>query len=346
MSQLTVTGMTPPHFFAVKECWTESARICKYEILYRHIEISDNARRMSLTLKQLRYFIAAAETGQISHAAMEMNISQSAVTAGIQGLEANLGVKLLARGAQGVSVTPEGARFLARAKGIMAAVVDATHSPLGEETRVTGRLRLGVTYTVAGYFMARHYAAFRRSYPGITLELTEQPRAAIENALVTGGLDLAVLLTSNLANHSELDADTLFRSRRRLWLPSDHPLLALTEISLQDVARQPYIMLTVDEANRTAGRYWDAFGLVPDVVFATSSVEAVRSMVAAGMGVTILSDMVYRPWSLDGQRIEQRQTVEAVPSMDVGLTWARSRPLSAPAQVFRGFLSVALGSGG
>lgn len=301
---------------------------------------------MTLTLKQLRYFIAAVETGQISHAAMEMNISQSAVTAGIKALEATLGVTLLSRGAQGVSVTPEGARFLTRARGIMAAVEDATRSPLGEETRVTGRLRLGVTYTVAGYFMARHYAAFRRSYPGITLELSEQPRAAIENALVTGGLDLAVLLTSNLSNTDDLDAETLFRSRRRLWLPSDHPLNAPAEVSLHDVAREPYVMLTVDEANRTAGRYWDIHGLAPHVVFATSSVEAVRSMVAAGMGVTILSDMVYRPWSLEGQRIEQRQISETVPSMDVGLTWARARPLTGPAQVFRAFLSLTLSSGG
>lgn len=301
---------------------------------------------MPLTLKQLRYFIAAAETGQISHAAMEMNISQSAVTAGIQGLEADLGVKLLTRGAQGVAVTPEGARFLSRARGIMAAVEDATRSPLGEGTRVTGRLRLGVTYTVAGYFMARHYAAFRRSYPGVTLDLSEQPRAAIESALVSGGLDLAVMLTSNLGNAEELEAETLFRSRRRLWLPSDHPLLAAAEVSLHDVAREPYIMLTVDEASRTAGRYWEAHRLTPEVVFTTSSVEAVRSMVAAGMGVTILSDMVYRPWSLEGQRIEQRMVVQPVPSMDVGLSWARGRPLTGPAQVFRAFLSLTLGSGG
>ena len=61
--------------------------------------------------------------------------------------------------------------------------------------------------------------------------------------------------------------------------------------------------------------------------------------------MTILSDMVYRPWSLEGQKIELRQPVEAVPSMDVGLTWPNTRPLSAPAQVFRAFISGALGSG-
>jgi DNA-binding transcriptional LysR family regulator len=163
--------------------------------------------------------------------------------------------------------------------------------------------------------------------------------------LVTGALDLAVMLTSNLANEAELEAETLFRSLRRLWLPSDHALLSQAEITLADVACEPFIMLTVDEASRTAGRYWNVAALAPNVVFTTSSVEAVRSMVAAGMGVTILSDMVYRPWSLEGQRIEQRSLKEAVPTMDVGLTWARGRQLSDAAKVFRNFLTQTLGRG-
>lgn len=300
---------------------------------------------MSLTLKQLRYFIAAAETGQISLAAMEMNISQSAVTAAVQGLEAQLGVRLLTRGAQGVALTPEGARFLTRARAILGAVEDAVRSPLGDETRATGTVRLGMSYTVAGYFMARHYAAFRRSYPGIALELHELPRPAIEVALVGGDLDIAVMLTSNLDNTEELDFETLFRSRRRLWLGTDHPLLTLPAVPLAEVVKQPYIMLTVDEADRTQARFWNGFGIRPNVMFSTSSVEAVRSMVAAGMGVTILSDMVYRPWSLEGQRIEQRPVTEGVPSMDVGLSWAKSRPLPPPSQVFRAFLSLLPGSG-
>jgi len=117
------------------------------------------------------------------------------------------------------------------------------------------------------------------------------------------------------------------------------------EITLADVAREPFIMLTVDEASHTAGRYWNIVGLAPNVVFTTSSVEAVRSMVAAGMGVTILSDMVYRPWSLEGQRLEQRSLKEPIPTMDVGLTWARGRQLGDAARVFRTFLTQTLGRG-
>ena len=97
-------------------------------------------------------------------------------------------------------------------------------------------------------------------------------------------------------------------------------------ITLEDIAREPYVMLTVDEANQTASQYWKPTGLKPNIVFKTSSVEAVRSMVADGMGITILSDMVYRPWSLEGQRIEQRNVASPIPTMDVGVAWNRSGP--------------------
>ena len=80
-------------------------------------------------------------------------------------------------------------------------------------------------------------------------------------------------------------------------------------------------MLTVDEAEQSALRYWKATQYRPNVIFKTSSVEAVRSMVATGMGVTILSDMVYRPWSLEGQHVEVKTVAGQVHSMDVGLIW-------------------------
>ena len=301
---------------------------------------------MSLTLRQVRYFIAAVETGQISHAAMEMNVSQSAVTAAIKALEAQLGVQLLERTPSGVTPTIEGARFMNHARNIAAAVEDAVRSPLGEGRTVGGNLRVGATYTVAGYFMSRHYARFRRAYPDIALELVELPRGDLERGIVGGLIDIAVMLVSNLDNSDEIEHELLMRSQRRLWLPADHPLLGAERVTLLDVAREPYIMLTVDEAHLTAGRYWQKAGLAPNVIFSTSSVESVRSLVAAGMGVTILSDMVYRPWSLEGQRIDLRSLAAPVPSMDVGLAWARERSLSQAGAIFRAFMSVAMGGGG
>jgi DNA-binding transcriptional LysR family regulator len=312
--------------------------IVKSEKLQHDIAISD----MTISLKQVRYFITTADTGQVSQAAMELNVSQSAVTAAIKQLESDLDVRLFTRQPTGVSLTAEGARFLQHARHIMAAVNAAMRAPLNEETTVSGTVRIGVSYTVAGYFLPRHFTRFTASYPRIKLELNELPRAAIESGLKEGSLDLAVMLVSNLKDKKHLAHETLLRSRRRLWLPVEHPLLARETITLEDIAGQPYVMLTVDEASHTAGRYWRPTGLRPNIVFKTSSVEAVRSMVADGMGLTILSDMVYRPWSLEGQRIELRNVADEIPSMDVGLAWSKQRVRSAATRTFHDFLSLSL----
>lgn len=297
---------------------------------------------MSVSLKQIRYFVAAAESGRISQAAVELNVSQSAVTAAIQQLEALVGTRLLDRTPTGVAVTLEGSRFLSQGRQILATVAEAVRSAHVSADPIAGTVRIGVTYTVAGYFLPRHQMRFRASFPGVTVELFEAPRDVVEQALIDGALDIAVLLVSNLRNGGELASETLLRSSRRLWLAPDHPLTRAERVRLADVATYPYVMLTVDEAKHTAMRYWSMVALEPRVIFRTSSVEAVRSMVAGGMGITILSDLVYRPWSLEGQRLETRVVEDEVPSMDVGLAWRRDAVLSPAAAAFRDFLRFAV----
>ena len=295
---------------------------------------------MRLSFKQVRHFLATVDAGQVSLAAIALNVSQSAVTTALQQLEAELGVSLFDRGPSGMHLTLEGARFVQHARNIMAAVNEAVSSPLTEDTSHTGRVRVGVTYTVAGYFLPRHLARFSRTYPGIKVDLVELPREAIEGGIVNRTLDIAVMLVSNLQNRRDTTYETLVYSRRRLWLSVEHPLLRASAPTLEDIAKEPYIMLTVDEAGKTAERYWKPTGLRPRTIIRTSSVEAVRGMVAAGMGVTILSDMVYRPWSLDGQRIELRPVAANIPSMDIGLVWNKKREPSSATKLFREFFSL------
>ncbi|WP_421708747.1 LysR family transcriptional regulator [Algihabitans sp.] len=301
---------------------------------------------MNVSFRHIRYFLAAAEAGQISRAAVELGVSQSAVTAAVKDLEQRVGTKLFDRHAQGVSLTLEGNRFLRHARNIVTSVNEALRLEKDGAREVAGQVRLGVTYTVAGYFLPQHLARFSRSFPGVMIELHEAPRASIEADLVSGKLDTAVLLTSNIEARDLLDQETLIRSRRRLWLPLDHPLHQAERIGLSDIAKEPYVMLTVDEAAQTAGRYWQQVGLKPRISFETSSVEAVRSLVANGMGLTILSDMVYRPWSLEGQRIETRQLAETIPSMNVGVAWARDADLSPATRAFRDYLSLTFNGAG
>ncbi|XWN29133.1 MAG: LysR family transcriptional regulator [Devosia sp.] len=300
---------------------------------------------MTLSIRHIRYFIAAAETGQISRAAIELGISQSAVTAAVKQIESEVGAKLLERHAHGVTLTLEGSRFLRHARTIMASMSAALRLETPRASDEKGEVRVGVTYTVAGYFLPQYLTRFNRAHPHVTVKLNEAPRAAIEDDLVAGRLDTAVILTANIEDRENLNREALIRSRRRLWTAADHPLQAAQSVALAEIANEPYVMLTVDEAERTAERYWRAARCQPRVIFRTSSVEAVRSMVASGTGVTILSDMVYRPWSLDGQRIETRLVADPIASMDVGLAWVRGRALPGPARAFNEFMSLTFNGG-
>ena len=173
--------------------------------------------------------------------------------------------------------------------------------------------------------------------------MTESDRDSIEEGLIAGTFDLAVLLTSNIINQEDLTHETLFRSRRRLWVDAQHRFLQQSKVSLQDIAAEPYIMLTVDEASNTAQRYWNRTPHTPNTIFRTASVEAVRSMVANGMGVAILSDMVYRPWSLEGRRVDVIPVVDPVPTMDVGFAWSNGATLGEPARAFIEFMHLSMG---
>ena len=199
---------------------------------------------MRLSFKQVRHFLATVDAGQVSLAAIALNVSQSAVTTALQQLEAELGVSLFDRGPSGMHLTLEGARFVQHARNVMAAVNEAVSSPLTEDTSHTGRVRVGVTYTVAGYFLPRHLARFSRTYPGIKVDLVELPRDAIERGIVNRTLDIAVMLVSNLQNRRDTTYETLVYSRRRLWLSVEHPLLRASTLTLEDIAKEPYIMLT------------------------------------------------------------------------------------------------------
>lgn len=299
---------------------------------------------MSFSFRQVKYFIAAAETGRISQAAIDLHVSQSAITTAIKGLEDMMDTKLFERHAQGVSLTYEGHQFLQHAKHITAAVQEAMRVPSRAHETTKGTVKLAVSYTVAGYFLPIYLARFARSFPGIRIEFQEADRDDIEEGLISGRFDLAVMLVSNLRDQEGIGYDTLIQSRRRLWLCSDHPFLNMPSVSLHDVSKEPYIMLSVDEASNTAQRYWNRTPYLPNVIFRTSSVEAVRSMVANGMGVAILSDMVYRPWSLEGRRVEVLTLSDPIPTMDVGLAWNRSLDRSGPVEAFCEFMHLALGS--
>ena len=300
---------------------------------------------MEPSLRQIRYFIATANAGQVSRAAMDINVSQSAITTAIKSLEEMIGAPLFERHSSGVSLTYEGNLFLDHARHIVESVEEAVRIPRRIRENVKGSINIAVSYTISGYFLPPFLSRFSRAFPNINVNLSEADRTSIEEGLITGGFDLAVMLISNIVNQEELTHDTLWKSRRRLWVDAHHKFLKQRSVTMQDISQEPYIMLTVDEASNTAQRYWNLTPYKPGTVFRTSSVEAVRSMVANGMGISILSDMVHRPWSLEGRRVETIEVGDNIPTMDVGLAWRNAREHCSAAKAFIEFMHLGMGSG-
>jgi DNA-binding transcriptional LysR family regulator len=295
---------------------------------------------MAFTLRQLQYFVAVAEQGTVSRAAQNLSISQSSVTEAIKELEGDLGVELFERHSRGLAITHKGHQFLRHATKILADVSDARRTFSGDPEAMTGRLHLGVTSLVAGYVLSDLLARYRRAWPGVEVTAIEDNGDYLEHLLVGGELDVAVMVISNLRDRMALQAEILEVSPYRLWLPLGHALAAADIISLSDIVAEPLIMLTIDEIEENTGKLLMALGTRPHVAFRTRSVEAVRSLVATGAGVALLPDLVYRPWSLEGDRIESRDISGSLPVVQVGMVWRRGSSLP---QAARDFIGVAQG---
>ena len=295
---------------------------------------------MAFTIRQLQYFVAVAEKGSVSGAAHALSISQSAVTEAIKDMETDLGVALFDRHPRGLNITHKGHQFLRHATTILGSISDARRALSEVEETVEGTLHLGVTSLVAGYVLSDILARYRRANPSVKVFASEDNGEYLEHLLVGGELDVAVMVISNLRDRMALQSEILEVSPYRLWLPLGHGLSTAMSVSLEDVLSEPLIMLTVDEIEEATIKLLGALGTRPNVAFRTRSVEAVRSLVATGAGVSLLPDLVYRPWSLEGDRIESRDVSASLPVVQVGVVWRRGSALSRAA---RDFIGIAQG---
>ncbi len=193
---------------------------------YRHV-----------TLRQFRYFIAVAESGSVASASRMLNLAQSALTKSLLELEAELGSQLFERSSKGMTLTPQGHRFLTSARKVIASVADALRLHGGDATPdLTGVLAVGVTSLVAGYYLSELFSRFRRSCPGVEVFVTEDAPRFLEHLLINGELDVAIMVCNALSEPQAMLSETLTRSQNRVWLPSNHELTADDEVTLAQCA--------------------------------------------------------------------------------------------------------------
>lgn len=263
-----------------------------------------------------------------------LNISQSAVTEAIKTLEADLGAILFERHARGMVLTHAGHQFLRHAHQILESVREAKQALSVRPDALAGSLNIGVTPLVTGYFLPALLDRYQRVFPKVSVNVVEDERPHIEHLLVNGELDVALLIVSQIENRQALNSYAVIQSNWRVWLPVSHRLCAQETVAFADLEGERVITAKLEELEVATRPLWDDARRQPGQVIRTASIEAVRSLVANGAGATILPDVLFRPWSLEGERIEWRPLRENVPALEIGVAWRGGLKRSEPTENF------------
>jgi DNA-binding transcriptional LysR family regulator len=239
-------------------------------------------------LRQLRYFVATAEEGSVTRAAARLHIAQQSLSQQLRTLEAQLGATLFERTSRGVTLTAVGAVLLREARPVLARAERAAEAVRRAVSGEQGELRVGFLSTVANYFMAPVVRAFRERHPGVTLHTEDLPIAALVAGLRDGRLDAAL---SRPPLVDDLATEVVLREPVAAVLPEGHRLAGRTELTLADLADEPWVLTPRSSWppwHRLFDEDFSRAGFQPRVVQRGTTPQGLLALVAAGVGVTRL----------------------------------------------------------
>ena len=246
----------------------------------------------SIKLSQLRALTTIAKCGNFSEAALQLGLSQSAVSHSIAALEAELGIVLLSRGRHGATLTPVGERVLAHA-GQMLDLLEA----IGKEANLAkglqgGRLRVSSFRSVATHVLPDVIAEFHRRFPGIQVTLVEyRGDDDVEQALREGRADIALTC---LPVSSECDAWELMQDEYIALFP---PTAQIPKsMTWDDLAAYPLIMPpSTDSCSMLIRNHLTKLGQVVRSRYEIQEDSTIVSMVMRGLGATIIARLAAEP---------------------------------------------------
>ena len=246
-----------------------------------------------MTLDQLRVFAAVAERSHVTRAAHALGMTQSATSAAIASLERLSGVKLFNRVGRGIELTEAGRRFLPEAKNVIerAAIARAILEQSAETE--SGTVSVGASQTIANHWLPRRLAAFREAYPAIRLDITIGNTQTVEDAVVSGDLDIGMV--EGPTTHQIL-IRTIVDSDRPVLVTSPGMSVPLLSTGRIDLASLPWIVREEGSGTRNAlHQLCERMGVPFDMLrirLVLPSNEAVREAVEAGAGAAVISEQV------------------------------------------------------
>ena len=291
---------------------------------------------LSLTLKQLRYAVAAADAGNVTQAAQSLHVSQPSISVAIAQIETHYGRKLFVRHkGEGVELTSFGASFMRDARKILdgAGKLHRLGQPAQE---ASGEVTLGCFTDLAPYYGPALLSQFGKAKPEITVDFRDAGFDELARQIGKGAIDLA--LTYDLGLGSGIERRTLVELRPYAMLSARHPLARHGSVTLADLAHHPVILTDQALSWQHIVALFNASGLEIDVAARTSSFELQRSMVANSLGVAVAYTRPRSDQSYDGRKLAIRPISDELPAQRILIAWARGQALTPAARVLRDFI--------
>lgn len=289
-----------------------------------------------MELAPLIAFRMIAEEGHMTRAARRLGLTQPAVSAQIAKLEDELGQRLLDRTAKGMRLNDAGHTFLRHVERALAALEDGRRELMELAGLDRGTLDLGGGATATTYLLPPLLGRFHDRYPAIRLFVREQGSAAVVDGIRAGELDLGVITlpaTGDVPGARHLVVEPWVTDELRLIVPPGHRLANADAFSWDDLDGQPMVAFEAGSAVRAViDRELDARGLRADIVMELRSIDAMKQMVAQGIGVSLISR-----FALARGDVGLRCANGAL-TRPMALVYAADRSLCAAAQAFLGLL--------
>lgn len=290
-----------------------------------------------MDIRQLRYFLAVAEEGQVTRAARKLNMEQPPLSRQLRMMEEELGVDLFDRSGRRMTLTPAGERLRSRAEQLLRLFGEIVTEVKELHEGITGTLSIGAVVSCVSLLPPR-IKQFRETYPGVTFKIMEGDHELLGDRLSRRAVELVVARLPFEAPDVDhgyeifpLPSEPFEAVIPEDWLP--HP--APGGIRMRELAEWPFLTLRTDRTKAMHERIVSEcrrHGFEPRIIAECSSVAVISSLLSAGLGVALLPRSVLAAFPLAGTKTIR--LADSSLSSEVGILWLKDRYLSRSARLF------------
>ncbi len=257
---------------------------------------------MRFTLKQIEYFVAAAETGSITLASERVHMSQPSVSAAISNLEAEFGIQLFIRHhAPGLSLTPQGQRFLRESKSLLLQAEELTAAATELSTKVGGVLNIGCLHTLYPLVLPELVHAFNERHGAVRIDAVADDQTGLIERLRIGRSSL--VLSYDMSVPADLDFLPITTLPPFAFVSARHRLARHRSVSIETLTEEPFLLLDLPISRDYFLSLFHRVGLVPRIAGRFEHMEVIRSLAARGEGFGLANAQPRNRASLDGHKL-------------------------------------------